>query len=198
MRLPRRRRRWRQGGNSTSWIGARQNNISVGDDFLEYIAECDEDMSVRWGKKWVDVPENKAASKHEGDLRAPGRTQNSPVRRPASASAKAAAELAHKMDDAVEAAMAAAELAAAGPAGNRAVSDGIEMLTSGTVTALRVGRLGKVRPRAILGLERLALSLCCTLAAQTGRLPPRGERLPALGVVGSRARQAPSRQDPAV
>ena len=41
---------------------ARQNNISVGDDFLEYIASCDEDLSARWGKKWVDVAENEAAS----------------------------------------------------------------------------------------------------------------------------------------
>ena len=50
------------GGNSVSWIGARQNNISVGDDFLEHIASCDEDLSARWGKKWVDVAENEAAS----------------------------------------------------------------------------------------------------------------------------------------
>ena len=102
------------------------------------------------------------------------------------------------MDDAVEAAMAAAELAAAGPAGNRAVSDGIELLTSGTVTSLRVGRLGKVWPRA-LGLAGRALTLVlCMLAAQTGPLPPRGDRIPALGVVGYGAGQAPRRQDSAV
>lgn len=52
-------------------------------------------------------------------------------------------------DPEVEAAMAAAELAAAGPAGNRAVADGIWTLTRGVVVSMRVGRLGRYRPAAV-------------------------------------------------
>lgn len=49
-------------GNSVSWTSAQANHIKVFDKFLEYIAEHDEALSVRWGKAFAEVPEAEACA----------------------------------------------------------------------------------------------------------------------------------------
>ena len=47
-------------GQSADWISGTQNHLRIGDDFLEWIAEEDAELSLRFGRKWVEVSEEEA------------------------------------------------------------------------------------------------------------------------------------------
>ena len=49
-------------GQSADWISglSRTTCLRIGDDFLEWIAEEDAELSLRFGRKWVEVSEEEA------------------------------------------------------------------------------------------------------------------------------------------
>ena len=45
------------GGDSKSWEAQKAHHHTLGDEFLEWIASNDPDLTTRWGVKWAEVPE---------------------------------------------------------------------------------------------------------------------------------------------